>query len=177
MTTRALKIESGFGKLTQEGTARKVRRQAKRAGISDVHTGQRIHYAEHFLKNPIKTLLGRPEMKAMLVSNFRFSADPTLGGIKSRARMIEAVAVQGKTFRDDKVVASACIDPSGNYANGQINTAGIGNMDYIGRNASAMQQEYASAASNSNMNSPSSTAPTAPEYHSTNDAPAPEMAA
>jgi len=171
MTTRALKIESGFGKLTQEGTARKVCRQAKRAGLRDVHTGQRIHYAEHFLKNPIKTLMGRPEMKAVLVSNFRFSADPTLGGIKSRARMIEAVAVQGKKFRDDKVVASACLDPSGNYANGQINSAGIGNMDYIGRNASAMQQDYTSAASNNNAG------PAAPESPNVDNAPAPQMAA
>ena len=174
MTTRALKIESGFGKLTQEGTARKVRRQAKRAGISDVHSGQRIHYAEHFLKNPIKTLLGRPEMKAMLVSNFRFTADPTLGGIKSRARMVEAVAVQGKTYTHDKVVASACLDPSGYYANGQINSAGIGNMDYVAQNASKMQQEYTSAASDNNSQLP---APDAPEHHNTGDAPAPEMSA
>lgn len=173
MTTRALKIESGFGKLTQEGTARKVRRQAKRAGISDVNTGQRIHYAEHFLKNPIKTLMGRPEMKTMLVSNFRYSADPTLGGIKSRARMTEAVAVKGKNLTDDKVVASACIDPSGHFANGQINSTGIGNMDYIGHNAPSMQQDYSSAAANSNQ--PAAPTP-APSQH-THDAPAFEMAA
>ena len=174
MTTRALKIESGFGKLTQEGTARKVRRQAKRAGISDVHTGQRIHYAEHFLKNPIKTLMGRPEMKTKLVSNFRYSTDPTLGGIKSRARMTEAVAVKGKNFTDDKVVASACIDPSGNYANGQINSSGIGNMDYLASSASPMQQDYSSAAANNN----SQPAPqTQAHAHQTRNAPALEMAA
>lgn len=169
MTTRALKIESGFGKLTQEGTARKVRRQAKRAGISGVNTGQRIHYAEHFLKNPIKTLLGRPEMKTMLVSNFRYSADPTLGGIKSRARMTEAVAVKGKTYTDDKVVASACIDPSGHFANGQINTAGIGNMDYFTKRTPPVQQDYSAVAANTNQ-------PSSPSRN-TQNAPGLEMAA
>lgn len=137
MTMRALKIASEFGKLTQQGTARKVRRQAKRTGLKDLNAGQRIHYAEHFLKNPIKSLMGRPEMKTMLVSNFRYSADPTLGGVKSRARMTEAVAVQGNVYKDNKVVASACIDPSGKYANGQVNSAGIGNKDYMARQSSS----------------------------------------
>lgn len=172
MTMRALKIESEFGKLTQQGTARKVRRQARRTGLKDLNAGQRIHYAEHFLKNPFKSLMGRPEMKTMLVSNFRYSADPTLGGIKSRARMTEAVAVRGNSYKDDKVVASACIDPSGNYANGQINSDGVGNTNYMNRAPSPVQHQYADAVANNN-----DPAATVQSQRASHDAPASEMTA
>ncbi|MAE51448.1 MAG: hypothetical protein CMH27_06535 [Micavibrio sp.] len=169
---RALEITSNFGTLTQQGAARKVKRQAKRVGLTGLRAGQRIHYAEHFLKNPVKSLLGRPEMKTMLVSNFRYAVDPTLGGIRSRACMTESVAVRGKTFSDDKVVASAVIDASGKYAKGQINSDGVGNQNYMQNTLSSVQHQYSGAVANSNQ-----PATPAQSQHTSYDAPRAEMAA
>lgn len=134
MSKREIRLFKGFFNLTQTRAAKKLTRQVKkRDGLKNTSAGVRYTYAESFFKNPLRAIFGRRLMKTKVVSTFRHENDPTLSGLKSRAKLTESVAVANKNYTDAGVVGAVGIAPDGSQATGVVDSQGVGNMDYVAK--------------------------------------------